>query len=290
MNRLSLNLLNSFVVFNEVGNMTEAAKALGITQPALSKQLVLLEKQLGRALFQLVGRKKMLTAFGKDLHLKIKDKVDNVQQLVHQTSQLHSDGVSSTIHVSGRREVLDRISNRLNFKGSLVFTQASNDQTIDAVLGLKSEIGITHTVPDSHELISKPLFKEDFQITIPKKMIRQKPSYGKNLFEDLLKLPCLGYRPEDEIIKEACGFSNVEVKSLRMIRATENYASLAEMVNAQMGWSVIPSHIGVSDKQVWIVKVPSKIIPTREFFILYRSELISQTWFKNLIAEIQSCF
>lgn len=290
MNSVSLNLLNSFVVFNEIGNMTEAAKALGITQPALSKQLVQLEQQLGRPLFQMVGRKKMLTAFGKDLHLKIKDKVDHVQQLVGLTTKLHSSGMSKTIYVSGRREVLDRITNRLNFEGSLIFTQAPNNQTVEAVLGLKADIGITHKIPNTFELISKPLFKEEFLITIPKKMIPQKPTYGKSLFADLLKLPCLGYRPEDEIIKDACGYSNVEMKSLRMIRATENYGSLAEMVNAQMGWSVIPSHIKVSEKQAWIVKVPAKIIPTREFFLIYRSELSSQVWFKNLIAEIQSCF
>ena len=68
MNAIPLSLLNSFIVFNESNNITDAATALGITQPALSKQLMLLESILSEPVFLLRGRKKVLTPFGTDLH------------------------------------------------------------------------------------------------------------------------------------------------------------------------------------------------------------------------------
>ncbi len=51
----------------ELGNFTEAAAALNMTQPNVTRQISLLEQRLGTALFERDGRKVILTPAGKTL-------------------------------------------------------------------------------------------------------------------------------------------------------------------------------------------------------------------------------
>jgi DNA-binding transcriptional LysR family regulator len=178
----------------------------------------------------------------------------------------------------------------VKFPGSLFFQELSNEETVQAVLNLQSEIGIVHKVPDHFELTAKDLFKEEFQLVIPKKMMAKRPTLDVSLFSQLKLIPSVGYRPEDELIKSACSYSDLEMKSLKMIRATESYQSLKEMVESSWGWAVLPKYLEVSESKNWILPLSSKALPSRRFFIIYRKEFASVPWFKALIADIRHCF
>ncbi len=56
----------------ETGSLSAAARALGLTQPTLGRQVAAIEAELGVALFERVGRRLVLTATGRDLlpHLR----------------------------------------------------------------------------------------------------------------------------------------------------------------------------------------------------------------------------
>lgn len=57
----------AFLVVAEEGSFSAAARALGMTQPTLGRQVTALEEELGVALFERVGHKLELTATGQDL-------------------------------------------------------------------------------------------------------------------------------------------------------------------------------------------------------------------------------
>lgn len=61
---LPLVSLRTFAVVAESGGVSAAADALGVTHSAVSKQVKLLERALGQALFTLEGRRLVLTPFG----------------------------------------------------------------------------------------------------------------------------------------------------------------------------------------------------------------------------------
>ena len=56
-----------FAKLAETGNMSDAAMALGLTQPALSQQLRSLEDALGLRLFERVPKGMQLTPGGREL-------------------------------------------------------------------------------------------------------------------------------------------------------------------------------------------------------------------------------
>jgi len=72
-----------FVTIAQTGNLTQAAKQLNISPPALSNALKRLEQQLGTPLFDRVGRNILLNAYGK-VYLPY---AENIITLSHQGSE-----------------------------------------------------------------------------------------------------------------------------------------------------------------------------------------------------------
>jgi DNA-binding transcriptional LysR family regulator len=240
--------------------------------------------------FTLIGRKKELTPFGRDLHKKIRDQIGGIKEVAKEAWLLNGSSAQATIRILGRRGVLDRLSGRLKFPGTLIFSESSNIGVIDAMKASAAEMGILHTFPNSPELIAKPLFREEFQLVVPKRFLTRKPNLDAEMVEKLLDLPCLAYRPEDELTEAFLSYYSIDNQGKKVFRATESYPSIAEMAVAQMGWAVLPSFIRVADEKCWSFPVPAKALPSRQFYLAYRSEFKSLGWFKELAVEVQKCF
>lgn len=64
---MDLRHLRTFVTVAELGTVSKAAERLRVAQPALSRQIAMLEQDLGLRLFDRVGRRLVLTAAGHEL-------------------------------------------------------------------------------------------------------------------------------------------------------------------------------------------------------------------------------
>jgi len=64
---MNLDRLRLFLQIVDSGSMSAAARAVHLTQPALSRTLRLLEQEVGVALFERRGRALVLTAGGRAL-------------------------------------------------------------------------------------------------------------------------------------------------------------------------------------------------------------------------------
>lgn len=96
--KLNIRLLKAFVVLAEKGNYADAARALFISQPALTKQINLLESQVNMSLFSRGRHGAVLTANGKRL-LPEAEKVVRQTQLFMQHAERVSKGVEGHIAV-----------------------------------------------------------------------------------------------------------------------------------------------------------------------------------------------
>lgn len=93
--RFDWNRARAFLVTAEEGSLSAAARALGMTQPTLGRQVTALEAELGVALFERVGRGLTLTAGGADLveHVRVMGEAAN-------RVSLSASGQSQTIEGS----------------------------------------------------------------------------------------------------------------------------------------------------------------------------------------------
>jgi DNA-binding transcriptional LysR family regulator len=85
---MDLKHLRTFVTVAELGTVSRAALQLRITQPALSRQIADLERELGLTLFDRVGRRLLLTGEGDQLLGSCRGLLGSVSAIGEQARQL----------------------------------------------------------------------------------------------------------------------------------------------------------------------------------------------------------
>ena len=100
------NLARAFLVTAEEGSLTAAAKALGLTQPTLSRQVAALEEDLGVMLFERIGRGLELTPSGAELLEQVRAMGDAAGNL-----KLKAAGQSSAVAGNVSISATDLVTN-----------------------------------------------------------------------------------------------------------------------------------------------------------------------------------
>ena len=95
---MELRVLEYFLALTQEGSISAAAKALNVSQPTLSRQLMDLEKELGCVLFERSKQGIILTDDG----MLLRRRAGEIAQLVHTTEselQLSHDVIAGTISI-----------------------------------------------------------------------------------------------------------------------------------------------------------------------------------------------
>ncbi|MFQ9936241.1 MAG: LysR family transcriptional regulator [Phascolarctobacterium faecium] len=94
---MNLQQMRYFVMVARLGNVTEAAKALHIAQPPLSRQIKQLEQELGVVLFDRSGRRLHLTETGHMLLHRAEEILNLTDRTVCElsSSELGQEGILS---------------------------------------------------------------------------------------------------------------------------------------------------------------------------------------------------
>jgi DNA-binding transcriptional LysR family regulator len=87
---MTLVQLKHFLELASSSSFSKSANKLHLTQPALSRSIKSLEEELGQLLFDRVGRKNEITAFGRHILLQAQDLVDGANNLKLSGQQLQS--------------------------------------------------------------------------------------------------------------------------------------------------------------------------------------------------------
>jgi molybdenum-dependent DNA-binding transcriptional regulator ModE len=70
--------LRVFLAVNEAGSFTRAGRTLGLSQSAVSRQMIALEEELGASLFHRHARGLVLTEPGVDFHGSVRDMAEKL--------------------------------------------------------------------------------------------------------------------------------------------------------------------------------------------------------------------
>jgi DNA-binding transcriptional LysR family regulator len=106
---MDINSLTAFLAVAETGSFSLAAEQLHLTQPAVSKRIALLERDLGTRLFDRIGRKVTLTEAGLQLrprarHLYL-EVADIQREITNLSGQVRGTLVMGTSHHIGLRRL-----------------------------------------------------------------------------------------------------------------------------------------------------------------------------------------
>ncbi|MFV2054381.1 LysR family transcriptional regulator [Aliiroseovarius sp. YM-037] len=152
------NQARAFLATVEEGSLSAAARALGQTQPTLSRQVAQLEEELDVVLFDRLGRSLKLTQAGFDLldHIRaMRDAATGLSLAASGRSQAVEGRVSITATDFMATYALPSILKRLHAIAPGIEVDIITSNEVQNLLRREADIAIRHARPEQPELIAK---------------------------------------------------------------------------------------------------------------------------------------
>ncbi|MGY4480576.1 LysR family transcriptional regulator [Bradyrhizobium sp. USDA 3364] len=162
--------LNTFLVVHRRGGISNAAKALHRSQPAISRRIALLEQELGVPLFERIGGKTRLSDAGRVMVpyaeravAAAKDAENAVRALSRDNSGPVALAVTGTLAGERLSKVLKRFARR-HPDVTLTLRTATSAEVSDLIRRGEATIGLRYDRDRSRELDYEVLFAEPLQV------------------------------------------------------------------------------------------------------------------------------
>lgn len=156
--------LRTFVAVYRSGSVSGGAGTRGLSQPAASQQLALLERRIGRPLFVRTAHGVEPTPAGRELHAQVADSLDRLELVLAAVDRGALPPRSTTLRFGSTPEyfsaaVLPRLG-----PGSrkLVVRLGTDSEMLDALESGEIDVAVTSMTPGRRSLTSTPLGPKHF--------------------------------------------------------------------------------------------------------------------------------
>lgn len=235
--------LKYFLRIAEERSITRAAGVLGIAQPALSRQLQLLEDDLGVTLFTRTRRGVELTEAGERLRASTAGPLRQLELAV-QYAGTPLARLDRTLRLGLPETTVDLLAAPLLASLNTAFPQAtfsvsvgSTDQLVEAMLKGAVDVALINPVPDERVFYRELLAEELFLIGGPESDLDDASAVG---FSDVVRLPLVVPRSSSGIgvaLQNAALRAKVQFSHRT---TTDSVAVMKSMIEAGIAYGVLP--------------------------------------------------
>lgn len=170
---MDIQQIKNFLVLCDTLNFRKAAEQINIVQPALSRQIQLLENEIQALLFNRNNRTVSLTAAGIFFQKEAGRIIQDLDKTITRTAQLHT-GEAGEIKVAHSSSAMNTVVPAFLVKVKhtwpllkTIVQEASNFRQIEMVQARKTDLGIAPNIMLPPEMNSKILYKENFVLLLP---------------------------------------------------------------------------------------------------------------------------
>ena len=160
MDPIDWNHLRAFLETARAGSLSAAARRLGLTQPTLGRQVAAIERRLGVALFERVGRTLALTPTGVDL-LEHARRMGAAADALDLAAGGRSQAAGGVVSVSATDAVaawlLPPLVRRLREREPGIAIEVIASDALSDLLRREADIAIRHVRPEQPELHARLL-------------------------------------------------------------------------------------------------------------------------------------
>jgi len=238
------NQARGFLATAEEGSLSAAAKALGLTQPTLSRQVAALEEDLGVALFERIGRSLALTQTGLELlgHFK---SMGEAAGRISLTASGQSQAIEGRVSISASdlmaTYTLPPILKKLRSQapGIEIMLNASND--LQDLTRREADIAIRHIRPEQPELIAKLIAEPAARLYASKEYL---DLFGRpHTPAEVAELDFVGVEQNPERLVAELNARGVPL-SLRNFKIRSGSGTVVlELVRQGLGVSILPDDV-----------------------------------------------
>lgn len=271
---MDVQQLRNFLVLCNTLNFRKAAEQVNIVQPALSKQIQLLESELGAVLFDRSNRSVQLTEAG----LYFRDEADRILHDLHRTishtAQIHrgeAGEIRITHSTSAMNTIVPTFLAKVKKKWPRLKTiaqETSNFQQLELLLARKTDLGVAPNVMLPEQVRSKTLYEEDFVLILPRHHHLTKENFKSMsaLHNETFILPerstGIGYL---EMILQICQDAGFKPQ---VAHESANAMGVLRLVEAGLGVSIEPISV-VRGVDLDITLIPLTTIPQKVRMTLF---------------------
>ena len=290
--------LRVFVAVVEKGSLSEAARSLGLTQPAVTYQVKRLEESFG---LPIVKRGKLgirLTPAGETLYRYAKRLTDLHDELMA-VMEGYREGVSETLKVGvcpvAGELILPMIADALkdHHPELKLSTQISYFPPIlDGLLSGELDVGIIEIRARHKGIMVEELLKEPFLLVASPDQVTE----GANLSLKDLQGTKIFLREEAVGIKATVeGFLNskgMRLNDFEVVSVAGSNEAIKKMIKEGMGVSFFPMEMVRQDLERGELKeIPLKEgVPVLKFFLAYRKRRVYSQKVKMFIGLVKDLF
>jgi len=270
---MEVNQLRYFVAVAELENFTRAAEQCHVTQPSLSQQIAKLERELGTRLFDRLGRSIVLTDSGKELLVrarKIVEDLDATQAWFQKPEGPRSSNLKIGALPTIAPFLLPRIISEFRAgmpEVALTVVEDYTDHLLDRLAKGTLDIAILALPIEDGRIHVEPLFRESLLVALPANHpLAEKSSVLFNQIRDesfvlLREVHCLG----DQIV----GFCRQQEFQPQVACETAQISTIQEMIRLELGISLLPEMaIRPSDEGI-VYRPLRKLQPTRTIAVAW---------------------
>ena len=244
------NRARAFLVTAEEGSLSAAARALGMTQPTLGRQVSALEKELGVVLFERVGLGLVLTPSGLDLMEHVKamgDAASRFSLTANGQSQRLEGNVCITCSEYYAVFILPKIIKKLRKLEPKITIEIIATNTTSDLRRREADIAIRNFRPTQPELIAKKIKDVSARLYATAEYLKE-IGEPKNT-NDLSKANFISFDNTDGLIS---GLKALDVKltTQNFPIQTEHFIAHWELVKQGLGIGIMPEATGDSEPQV----------------------------------------
>jgi DNA-binding transcriptional LysR family regulator len=237
------NQARAFLVTAEEGSLSAAARALGLTQPTLSRQVASLEEALGVTLFERTSRALLLTKSGVALlaHFRMMgDAANNISLAA--TGQ--SEAVTGHVLISATdlmaRYLLPPVLKKLRRTAPDLQIEIIASNELSDLRRREADIAIRHSRPNDAALFAKRLHDKKAHLFASKEYLDE---VGRpNTLADLEKLTFVGF-DQPELRLGLMASRGLTLTTANFNFSTSSATLALELVRQGFGIGLLPTEI-----------------------------------------------
>ena len=248
---MDLRQLEIIRAIADTGSFTAAGEKLHVSQSAISRQILLLEEELGEAVFHRIGRRIRITPAGESL-LQLSHRVfQDLQDTVAGISE-RQESLKGTMRLVGGMTVCLYVFpallaevRRTHPSLDLKITVGSADRSVAMLRSGGADLGLVTLPIEAADLVSVPVLQEELLlITYPGHPLAKKRQIHP---ADLNKEPFILFEAGSVTRRLVDEFFTRERIEPDVVMETENVEIIKAMVRYGLGISIIPWQAAAAD-------------------------------------------
>jgi len=242
---MSLQRLRTFIEVYRHGSISAAARALDLSQPAVSQHVAGLEGTIGRSLFERRNQGVVPTAAAHELAKDLGDRLDAAEMALA-AARVRSEELAGTIQIVGQSDFLSEFVTphllSLLDSGMLVRLHAAGPGQLEQLLlDGQCDLGISGFVVNDQRLRSEKLLRQRV-LAVAAPAVVEEIEKAADLETALQSQPLLAHTFERSLVDFWASRQAITVGTKPVAFMAHNLHALRTLAMSGYGWTVMPEY------------------------------------------------